>query len=341
MMQSQQRARSQSADAYDRHDTQSCIYRHSPGSHNFSPPSLKALFRRSKQSSSESKYKSTASFKAPAISSKAISVGCLPSLSHLTVCGRWSPSNDPSDSFSDIQPTPKVEPILPRNETSGEIIARELFSKGELNESELLNILKGEEKFACEEGRPKLRDPVTLEPLGDHQFTFIHDNGTIAPYNLDTLIQYFLTSGDFREPVTRLLVTDDDLTRMDLQAREAGFSFASVLDAKHNPQTYCDQAQRDEMLTGLDRLVGEVVSTMIRTIEAGSADSGQIRLLLDLFPQFSDYFGQLSSAEPAYAQQCLTQYLLLVDGPPNSPIKDNTGLKKVVVRFLQKYRRSV
>lgn len=227
---------------------------------------------------------------------------------------------------------------MPRQETAGEATAKQLYSKGDISEAELVHIMKGEEKY-WSDSRPELRDPITLEPLGEDQFTFVRKNGTITPYNLKSLIEFFLVSGDFREPETRIAVTDEDLSKIDQQAKVAGLKLGSVFTAKHNPQSYRDKHQREEMLTGLDRLVGELVSTMVSsTIEAGSADDGQIRLLLDLFPQFGDFFGQLMNADAAYAQQCLTHYLLLVEGPPNRPIKDKTGMKGVVLKFLNKYR---
>jgi len=280
-----------------------------------------------RRTSKKDQYKCNESISSDSVASKGFAVGCLP-LS-FSVCGRFSPTIDQT----------KMEPAVPHTETKGETIARDLYSQGRLSESELLHILKGEQKFASAEGRPELRDPVTLEPLGEHQYTFIRSNGTTSSYNLGSLIEYFLSTGDFREPVTRIQVSDDDLKRMDLQAKDAGLKFSSIVDAKKNPQFYLDQQQRQDMLTGMDRLIGDCVSSMRSTIESGPADDGQIKLLLQLFPQFSDYFGQLMTADAEYAQQCLAQYISLVEGPPNRPVKDSTGLKPVVLRFLQKFVR--
>ena len=64
-------------------------------------------------------------------------------------------------------PTPK-----PREESTGEKAARDLYCEGQLSQEELVSILVGEEKF-WRETRDQLRDPITLEPLGQQTFSFV------------------------------------------------------------------------------------------------------------------------------------------------------------------------
>lgn len=262
-----------------------------------------------------------------------VSFSCLPSFSVIPVAV-------PDNAKSRQHATEKTSnSCKPREESRGEKVAKDLYSQGKLSKNDLLLLMKGEEKY-WSDSREQLRDPITLEPLGENVFTFVRQNGTLAQFNLGSLVDYFLTSGDFREPEARIPVCDEDLKRMDEQTAAAGLHKESVFEAKQKPEVYREKHQRQEMITGLDRLVGDVISTMINTtIENGTADDGQIRLLLELFPQFQDWFGQLSCSDPAFAQQCLSQYVSLVEGPPNRPIKDKTGLKPVVLRFLHKHRR--
>ena len=58
-------------------------------------------------------------------------------------------------------------------------------------------------------------DPIMFEPIGQLSFTFSRYNPmnmvtTNVLFNLDTLIDYFLSSGQFVDPVTRVAFTEDD-----------------------------------------------------------------------------------------------------------------------------------
>lgn len=59
-------------------------------------------------------------------------------------------------------------------------------------------------------------DPIMLAPIGKKEtFKFSRPNGTKVQFNVDTLVDYLLTSGDFHDPETRLPFSDDDLREID------------------------------------------------------------------------------------------------------------------------------
>jgi cellobiose phosphorylase len=47
------------------------------------------------------------------------------------------------------------------------------------------------------------------------QFEFTRTNGSVVVYNVETLVQYILATGDFSEPETRIPFSDEDLRRID------------------------------------------------------------------------------------------------------------------------------
>ncbi len=59
-------------------------------------------------------------------------------------------------------------------------------------------------------------DPIMLCKITKRKkFEFKRPNGTTAYYNVDSLIDYLITSGEFNDPQTRLSFSDDDLEAID------------------------------------------------------------------------------------------------------------------------------
>lgn len=91
-------------------------------------------------------------------------------------------------------------------------------------------------------------------------------------YNVDTLVQYVLATGDFSEPQTRIPFTEEDLRRMDVevqlyihplpqelliirrrcvQAKSAGLEERSVLEAKQNKHEFDEQKVKRDGILGV------------------------------------------------------------------------------------------
>lgn len=58
-------------------------------------------------------------------------------------------------------------------------------------------------------------DPIMLTPLGKYVFTFERPNGSVCRFNIDSLVDYLLATGDFHDPETRIPFTEDDLKSID------------------------------------------------------------------------------------------------------------------------------
>mmetsp|Transcript_40854 Transcript_40854/g.53827 ORF Transcript_40854/g.53827 Transcript_40854/m.53827 type:complete len:213 (+) Transcript_40854:130-768(+) len=188
----------------------------------------------------------------------------------------------------------------------------------------------------CVEDKP--RDPITLADIDDHKFIFarkLPGGHTInAEYNISPLIDYFLASGDFVEPESRLDFSDDDLRRLDEQARKAGYKKPSVFEAKHNPSYFLELKLKRDAVIGIERLIGDVVTSMMSVVEKMNYEEGQIHLIMNLFPAFVDYYKQMEKLDKEFSQQSLLHYKLYLKGPPNRPTKDINGLLKSVLEFI-------
>lgn len=81
-------------------------------------------------------------------------------------------------------------------------------------------------------------DPIMFVPVVKRKaFKFSRPNGTIVQFNVDSLIDYLLSSGDFHDPETRLPFSDQDLHEIDKIVRtnpfSDDFSFILTFDLLH------------------------------------------------------------------------------------------------------------
>lgn len=59
-------------------------------------------------------------------------------------------------------------------------------------------------------------DPIMFTPIKKKNvFNYIRPNGTTVRFNVESLVDYLLTSGDFTDPETRIPFTDDNLREID------------------------------------------------------------------------------------------------------------------------------
>eukprot|EP00612_Vaucheria_litorea_P000211 CAMPEP_0171452770 /NCGR_PEP_ID=MMETSP0945-20130129/744_1 /TAXON_ID=109269 /ORGANISM="Vaucheria litorea, Strain CCMP2940" /LENGTH=292 /DNA_ID=CAMNT_0011977501 /DNA_START=610 /DNA_END=1488 /DNA_ORIENTATION=- len=199
----------------------------------------------------------------------------------------------------------------------------------------------------------KNRDPITLEDLGSWTWEFVYSSHVdpsspekpktqhiSTKYNVESLVQYLVHSGDFYEPITRIPFTWNQVEELDNLASLAGvktkMSLVDAWNASRNLEGSCYQLEKDrrEMLLGCDRCLGEIISEMLNAIEGENAELGQMQLVT-LFPQFSHIFNELSSADKSFSLQCLSDYFQTLKGPPNNPTTDPMGLLPAALSFLK------
>ncbi len=181
-----------------------------------------------------------------------------------------------------------------------------------------------------------------MEPLKQkrHVWRYVRPGGSRVAFNVDTLVDFLLASGDFIDPITRIAFTDADLADIDRTAKASGVQKPSVLEARKNPQAYADAKFRRDALEGLERCASEVIANMLNLVERVDPDEAQMRLVLIELPQFADYYGQLREADAAYAQQSMQHWMEYIVGPPNKPHPDPYGLIDLILQCLRSLRNS-
>lgn len=63
-------------------------------------------------------------------------------------------------------------------------------------------------------------DPILLTSLSEHTFRFVRPNGSVILYDVESLVDFLITTGNFAEPETRLEFSDQDLKRLDALVRK-------------------------------------------------------------------------------------------------------------------------
>jgi len=180
-------------------------------------------------------------------------------------------------------------------------------------------------------------DPIMFVPLKKkkHVWSFVRPGGSRVAFNVETLVDFMLASGDFHDPETRIPFSDADLVEIDRVAAASGLEKASVLAARNNPEVYADAKFRRDALEGLERCAGDVITEMLNLIERADPDEAQMRLVMIDLPLFTDYYQQLRDADSGYAKHCMEHWMQFVIGPPNKPHPDPHGLVAFLSHFLK------
>ena len=179
--------------------------------------------------------------------------------------------------------TPFVEQDVPTQSTS---------TKKRKDVRFLSDSQKSEKKQHAPSSRAP-RDPITLEDLGQHQYVFVRPGGSTQAYNVESLVDYILSTGTFLEPVSRIAFNHDELVRLDELILRAGLVRASLVEARKDTTTYVSQKQAQNLSLGIDRMVGDIVVKMMAVVESPDSEDGQMELVVNLFPEFEIFFQQV------------------------------------------------
>mmetsp|Transcript_16014 Transcript_16014/g.21168 ORF Transcript_16014/g.21168 Transcript_16014/m.21168 type:complete len:296 (+) Transcript_16014:147-1034(+) len=182
-------------------------------------------------------------------------------------------------------------------------------------------------------------DPIMFTKIGKYKYKFVRPNGKVIQYNVESLVEYLLSTGDFHEPETRIRFSENDLRQIDEAVRSYGLNKPSVFEAKQNNFAYAEKRQQRDALLGLERCASEVVAEMMQIIELDDpdlAEEGEMKLVMSTFPIFSDLFGQIMSVDQEYAGHCMAHFISFLRGPPNRPTVDRLGFLQIILDFLNR-----
>jgi hypothetical protein len=153
-------------------------------------------------------------------------------------------------------------------------------------------------------------------------------------YNLEPLVNYLLSSGDFRDPKTRELYTPETLKSIDKYKTSIRMKAKSVYRASINKTMYRRKKEIDEDLIVLERCIDEVVSLIRIALETKQQNDYRITLSSFHFPTFHRYFRTIIHKSKEYAQQVLQHTIHLITGPEEHPTLDPNNIKDFILQFM-------
>jgi hypothetical protein len=178
-------------------------------------------------------------------------------------------------------------------------------------------------------------DPILLDKLGPYTYNYTRPNGLIVVYNIESLIEYLLSSGKFIEPESQIKFSDTELKKIDDTAINYGMEYPSILDAKNNKQNYTEEILKRETLLSIERSCDEFITQMLNIIESNNeTDDSEVILLTQVFPPFMDLFYKMEEIDDEYAYHCIENYMSFINGPKNRPTISRNGLLHTIINFL-------
>ena len=200
-------------------------------------------------------------------------------------------------------------------------------------------------------------DPITLEPLGpitvrlilrrpfpfnvsEIQYTHILPSNCVIRYNLPTLVEYLISSGDFRDPVSRTPLTSMQLEHLDELIHFHKLTLPSLVSRAGNSE-YRMREQNNNTTRGLEACISEIVVDIIKVIENPiyrSADRNSLELTC-LFSEFEVPFQEFKNFNLEASYHALKSWEAFLIGPPKKPTSDPLKNMPVVLNFLRSMTR--
>lgn len=180
--------------------------------------------------------------------------------------------------------------------------------------------------------------PISLEPVCYPCFSF-KPKGFIGKvsfiyYNLEPLINYLLSSGDFRDPKTREPYSEKVLKQIDQLAKTNNLKYKSVYKASNNGTIYRRNREREEDIIVIERCIDEIVHSMRIIMETETMNDSTITLSSFHFPTFHRYFRNLLYKSEEASRRLLVSTINVITGPDQRPSPDPNNLKDFILQFL-------
>jgi hypothetical protein len=124
------------------------------------------------------------------------------------------------------------------------------------------------------------------------------NSGQYYYYNLPELVDYFLSSGVFKEPVTKRDLTIKELNSLDKYIKKVGIKKKNLCDAKKNTEYYRKQLVKDHTINLLQDQIRETVCILRERLESDDIEDPTVEVDLTnkimYFPALKSYFRELN-----------------------------------------------
>jgi hypothetical protein len=158
----------------------------------------------------------------------------------------------------------------------------------------------------------------------------------VIRYNLPTLAEYLISSGDFRDPVSRTPLTPMQLQLLDELIRRHKLAFPSLAHRAGHSE-YRANEQNSNTIRGLEACISEIIVDILKVIEEPSYRSGERNSLelTCLFSEFEIPFQEFKRLNLEASYHALKSWEAFLIGPPKKPTYDPLRNMDDVLRFLK------
>jgi len=180
--------------------------------------------------------------------------------------------------------------------------------------------------------------PVSLEAIKYPLFAF-RPKGLrqFIYYNLEIFSNYLVSTGDFRDPKTRELYSDDVLKNIDKEITKNSIklegALKSVYSASKNKRYYRNKKEIEDNMLVLDRCLDEIISSLRSWVENRRPSVPNTQNIL--FMAFQNYFKRLCSYSKTEAHNLIIRTIISINNSvknQNDNVSSNN--RDHVIQFL-------
>lgn len=228
--------------------------------------------------------------------------------------------------------------------------AKDLLEKGKISREEYAKIIHADMKyrestevFSCKlstfQFADQLQDagcsidPITLEALGENTIALISSTGNQTKYNIESLVNYLISTGDFRDPMCRLPLNFEDLSYIDFIA--TGLNLPKLTEAAMKIEYYENRRRSASEVCNLEACLGIIITEIMKIVESfGSYENAENTMTL-LFSEFDIPFQELKRLNIDLAYQSWSSWISFLRGPKLRPTKENKGRLQLAIKYLE------
>lgn len=153
-------------------------------------------------------------------------------------------------------------------------------------------------------------------------------------YNLKSLVDYLIISGDFRDPKTREPYSEHVLKSIDKCRKKVGMKGKSVYHASKNTSYYRKKREKDEDIVVFERFLDEIVSSIRNMMETPQTSNPTNSLNNYHLPIFHRYFKSMYYKSKENAKYFLSHTIHVISGTKQRCTPDPNGVKSLILQFL-------
>jgi hypothetical protein len=183
------------------------------------------------------------------------------------------------------------------------------------------SVIKIQKFFRLKNGSGELC-PISMDKISYPCFPFKPKGHSLfIYYNLEPLVSYLLTTGDFRDPKTREKYSPETLQKMDKLRESNKIKGKSVFRAFKNKRYYKKKNDIEENITVIERCLDDIISSMRSLLENRDRRRRHAVPTLNtlFFMSFRVYFRRLVAQSRDHAENLIQRTIKLVNETVNRP----------------------